>query len=67
MEPMFKTVTSLFVAAVVVAVLGVTDASATTFCVPSFHAGCANPLNPRQRRSHPATWKFGVVRKHRAP
>ena len=39
---MFKTVISLFVAAVAVAVLGVTDASATTFCVPSFHAGCAN-------------------------
>ena len=42
MEPMFKTVTSLFVAAVVVAVLGVADAHATTFCVPSFHAGCTN-------------------------
>lgn len=39
---MFKTVTSLFAVSLVVAVLGVTDAHATTFCVPNFHAGCAN-------------------------
>ncbi len=39
---MFKTVTSLFVAALVIAAFGVTDASATTFCVPNFHAECPN-------------------------
>ncbi len=39
---MFKTVTSLFLAAVAIAAFGVTDANATTFCVPSFHAACPN-------------------------
>src|SRR5689334_23293925 len=39
---MFKTVSTLFAASLVVAVLGVTDAHATTFCVPNFHAACPN-------------------------
>ncbi len=39
---MFKTVISLFVFAVAIAVLGVSNANATTFCVPTFHADCPN-------------------------
>jgi hypothetical protein len=39
---MFKAVSSLFAVSLAVAVLGVSDAHATTFCVPNFHAACPN-------------------------